>query len=371
MREARGRFWQRTGPLAVLSMFAVAATTEGCGCSDDTTPAKPGTTTSTSTTGAGGSSEGGGGSSAGGGGSGAGTASIAPAAEGATPFDATPDPTGETIYFTGDNSATDPMGGAGVFKVATAGGTVTPVKVGDPFVAPFGIAIDTTGAQLYIADPASETDSDDKGRIFALPVGGGNAIALGGTEGTVPRGLEIYKDEQNADQVVFSGTDPATGDAGVFSVPATGGAVTKLAAGSPFVDPSGVAVSSDGKVVFVADPVSAATRKASIFTIENGGGVAFVEDLDVGYPVGIALSKDDKVLFVSGLDPVTLTDVVIQIDVASKTMSTYTGDATDAKSDLTKFFEPAGLHRAKGADVFAWADSRANAGGTVFAITVK
>jgi hypothetical protein len=42
-------------------------------------------------------------------------------------------------------------------------------------------------------------------------------------------------------------------------------------------------------------------------------------------------------------------------------------------SRLTKtvgqFHEPAGLHRAHDADVFAWADSQANASGTVYVLT--
>jgi hypothetical protein len=36
---------------------------------------------------------------------------------------------------------------------------------------------------------------------------------------------------------------------------------------------------------------------------------------------------------------------------------------------ISSFAEPAGLHRAHGADIYAWADSRANGSGTVFALS--
>ena len=139
-----------------------------------------------------------------------------------------------------------------------------------------------------------------------------------------------------------------------------------VAQGAPFVDPTGVAIAANGDI-YVADTVSAATRQASIIKIPAGmdKGTELVGGLEVGYPAGVALTSDDSTLLVSGLDPATLTDVVIQIDLGSMTQSQYKGDAD---TDISAFFEPAGLHRAKNKDVFAWADSKALAGGTVFVI---
>jgi len=354
MTDARHRgFWHRTGPAAVFAMLAVAANTEGCSC-DDTSGNNPaGSGTSTSSSGAGG---GGGGSPI--------DAKIDPAAQGNTPFDATPDPDGTTIYFT----AVDPAKGAGVFKVAAAGGAVSEVKVGDPFVAPFGIAIGNDGKQLYVADPASEsgdTVDDDGGQIFVLPTAGGTPTSLSGTAGLTPRGVEVVK-EGSGDVVYFTGRDDS--GAGVFKVPASGGTAKPVVSGDPFVDPTGVAIASTGDV-YVADTVSAATHKASIFKITAGETTAkaLIENLEVGYPAGVALTADDSTLFVSGLDPVTLTDVVIVVDLGTGMQSTYIGDAD---TDISAFSEPAGLHRAKNKDVFSWADSKANTGGTVFVITM-
>jgi hypothetical protein len=74
---------------------------------------------------------------------------------------------------------------------------------------------------------------------------------------------------------------------------------------------------------------------------------------------------DEKLLYVSALDPVTLTDAIAIVDVA--------GSATQTPGMFTMgidtFSESAGLHRGKNVAVFAWADSSAGPnGGKVFAV---
>ena len=98
--------------------------------------------------------------------------------------------------------------------------------------------------------------------------------------------------------------------------------------------------------VYVGDAIGATSTQATILTIPAGATTAqpFVGPLDVGYPVGVALSLDETQLLVSGLDPATQTDVVVIIDIATKAQTFYTGDAD---TDLTAFEEPAGLHRAR------------------------
>jgi hypothetical protein len=355
MTDARLRgFWHRSGPLAVLAMLAVASTTEGCSCDDDTTP--PPSTTSSSSSGTGGS----GGTGGDGGAGGTVQAEIDPAAQDvANPLDATPDPDGTNVYFT----AMDPVRGTGVYMVPASGGLSTEVTVGDPFVAPFGITISSYGQTLFVADPGSESgpnDADDAGQIFVLPVSGGAPTALSGTVGAKPRSVEMVF-ETDVDVLYFTGNDPA-GNPGVFKISPTGGTATAIASGAPFVNPSGVAVTQAG-VVYVADAVASAAQSATILTVAAGSTTAtpFAGPFEVGYPVGIALTSDDTRLIVSGLDPVTLTDLVFIIDIATGQQSLFVGDAD---TDISLFEEPAGLHRARNVDMFAWADSKARTAGS-------
>ena len=53
------------------------------------------------------------------------------------------------------------------------------------------------------------------------------------------------------------------------------------------------------------------------------------------------------------------------VDLTTGKQSMFKGDAD---TDITKFQEPAGLHRARNKDVFSWADSTAGKSGTVFKI---
>ena len=276
-----------------------------------------------------------------------------------SPFDATPDPDGNFVYIT----ALDRESGAGVFKVAAGGGAATPLHVGSPFVSPFGIATSSDGKTLYVADPAWESeDGASTGQIFALSASGGSPAAVAGTAGLSARGLEVF-DENGKDQIIFSGREK-DGSAGVFKVAATGGNVTRLSEGVALSDPSGIAVGKAGEI-YVADTRSSGARSASIVLIKAGASSEISSDVPVGYPVGIALTKDDKTLMVSGLDRATLTDVVYAVDVASKSVSTFVGSDS---IKINQFEEPAGVHRAKNGNVFAWADSNANGGGTVYVI---
>ena len=337
MREARlRRFRHRAGPLvAITAMVVAGAASQGC---------SKGPSSSTST----------GGTPFG--------SSVATAAVTSIALDATPDPTGKTIYFT----AVDPVAGPGVFSVPADGSNTAPVTVqaGAPFAAPFGIAVSTDGKQLYVADSGATdpTSGKDLGVIFSLPVGGGTPTILSGSALSNARSLEVLQ-VSGADVVFYTGLDQASGAPGVFKVPATGGAVATVAEGTPFSDPSGIAVAEDG-TLYVADTVAAGSHTANVFKIDTAGAVTtFATGVRVGYPAGIALSQDGTTLYLSSLDPVAFTDQVLEFDVATQTTTaTFT-------TGINTFYEAAGLHRAKNADVFGWADSAAGTkGGTVFAI---
>lgn len=370
MTDARVRlFWHRAGPLAAFAAIAVVGAAEGCGGGGTTTTTSSsgshttsshsasgtgGSTTSTSSTmattgGTGGMTTGTGGT--GGGGPFQGT--ISTSADARTALDATPDPAGTTIYFTAVDATTN---APGVYKAPADGSATTPVAVaaGDPFAAPIGIAMSTDGKTLYVADPGATdtTSKKDLGVIFSVPVAGGTPAIVAGSELLGARSLEVAV-EGGADVLYFTGRDKTTGAAGVFKLAAAGGAATAVGAtGVTWVDPSGIAVADDG-TVYVVDTTGSASATAVIVKIAGGAGTVLVPNLQVGYPAGVALSKDAKSLLVSALDPVKNTDVLLQFDVSNGMQS------ASFSTGINTFTESAGLHRAKHADIYAWADSSA------------
>jgi len=287
---------------------------------------------------------------------GIGISSIAPAATGdgatfQTPFDATPDPEGTNVYFT----ALAADGTPGVFKTGAAGGPVTTLVSGDPLVAPFGISISDDGQTLFVADASADAtaDGEDSGGIYTLAVAGGKPSLLAGTAGTHPRGVQV-----EGDAVYFSGFKD--GKPGVFKAAVGGGAVTQLGTSDGFSDPSGLAVTKSGAVLVMDSSPDGAVGSA-VIKIDEAGQVSVLKDgLSVGHPAGIALLSDDSAALVSGLDSSGM-DVVYKVDLASGEMKSF-------NDVIGGFNESAGLHRAKGSDKFAWADSQAGGSGTVYVL---
>ena len=86
-----------------------------------------------------------------------------------------------------------------------------------------------------------------------------------------------------------------------------------------------------------------------------------MDGLSVGHPAGIALVNDESAVIVSALDSASGTDRVYRIALADHTV-------TQLSTTISGFYESAGLHRARNAEVFAWADSHANKHGTVYVL---
>lgn len=263
------------------------------------------------------------------------------------PLDATPSPDGARVFYTAVSHATgEPQ--PGVFTVAASGGEIQTLALGSPLAAPAGISVSLDGSTLFVADPAA-------GAILRLPAAGGTPVELAGTSGYAPAGLVIAK--VGTEYVYFTGRDPERGQAGLFRVAPEGGSVEALAVGAPFQDPAGVAVDTRGDAYVIETGPELAT--AQVVRVKTGAAAPFIDGIGVGFPAGITLTHDDSTLLVSGLDPETRRDVVYFVDTESAEVKRLT-DVVGA------FAEPAGLHRAHRADVFAWADSEANDTGTVY-----
>ena len=267
-----------------------------------------------------------------------------------TPWDATPDPDGQQIYFTATGQA-----GSGVFGVPFAGGATRAVAVGDPFVAPRGLAISTDGQQLYVADPEAAGADGRTGRIFVVPAAGGAPAALAGTAGTAPRGLEVVR-EGGADVLYFSGVDASSGQPAVMKVAVAGtGAVSVIASGAPLKEPVGVAVSKGG-VVYVADRLASGNDLGSVFRITGATVESIASNVRLGKPVvGATLTLDESTLLVSALAADRDSAQVLLIAVpglekgiVNKVIEANTGSG--------------GVHRAHNRNVFAWADSTVGLG---------
>jgi DNA-binding beta-propeller fold protein YncE len=284
-------------------------------------------------------------------GQGANAIAIAPAVHSpeqvVAPFDATPDPLGKTVYLT----ALTPDGVPAVFRSTAAGQGLTKLYEGAPLVSPYGISIDDDGQTLFIADMGALADGG-MGAVFTMSIGGGVPAVLKGSEGTLPRGIEV-----SGAKVYVSGT--SGGDPAVFAIPTTGGAATALATGMPLHDPSGIAVDAQGQV-YVIDTAASASGRGTVFKIAAGAVTKIASEIAVGYPAGIALG-DDKTLFVSALHPTKKTDVVYIVDVASGGIKSFT-------KTVGQFSDSAGLHRARKAPVFAWCDRWAGNAGTIYVL---
>ncbi len=290
------------------------------------------------------------------------------AANQASPFDATPDPMGKTLYFTGlAASGSPPL--AGVYSAPADGSMMTPtvVQAGAPYVSPWGISTSTDGTKLYVADPGADITLDangnqiaggsDAGEIFVQATSGGAPTVLMGSAGYDPRSVEVIA-QGGSDVVYFTGRNPMSGKVGVYTLPAAGAAMpTPVLEGAPLVEPGGVAIDSEGNV-YVADSLGGQGQIVVIAKGATTGTVLAVgSPLRMGFPSGIAVSLDGKALLVSTLDPVAATDIILRIDVAAPT--TTTSITMNIASDT----EAAGLHRARTTDVFAFADGTAGAVG--------
>src|SRR5262249_13585391 len=151
-----------------------------------------------------------------------------------------------------------------------------------------------------------------------------------------------------ADVLYFSGRDATSGQPGLFK--RAGGAVTTVAGGDPFMDPSGVAVTRSG-TVYVANSGSVDGGRAGILQVTGGQATEVARGLRAGFPAGIALTLDEHTLLVSAHDVTTGGDAVLSIDL-SGSHATHSYD-----NGIADHVDAGGLHRARSTGVFSWADA--------------
>jgi DNA-binding beta-propeller fold protein YncE len=279
------------------------------------------------------------------------------------PWDAAPSPDASAIYFT----AISPSGIPAVFQVSTQGGEAVELASGGALVMPFGVAVGTDGANVYVTDPWSAGAAGNG--IFSIGTQSGEAALVAGTSGYMPQGLEIIN-QDGADMIYFSGYDPEDGLPAVFQIPAAGAAVPALLAkGAPLAAPSGVAISSDG-TVYVLDRLAGGGKLGGVVRISGGSAEVIVDDVRTGGQLaGLTLTLDESLLLVSSLNNERGTAQVIVVETA--TLNTSIVDSV-----ISANTGAGGLHRAANVNEFAWADSTGNPpggvqGGTVYRVTFR
>ena len=266
-----------------------------------------------------------------------------------TPTDAVASPDGKTFYFAALTN--DTPAETALFSVPASGGAPTRLHAGAPLSYVTGLVLGCDGDTLYAADmgdAAAEPDAADAGALFSISTSGGSPTRLTADGVGVPSGLAMDRD---CETLVVSGRN-TDGQPALLRLAATGGAATTVAAGPPLVAPTGVHIDSDG-VSWVMDHQAGEAGSGALFAIDAAGAATLrADNLQMGTPGGVSLTAGGGTALIATRDRETGAGALVAVDLATDTRTVITGDG---------LVEPAGLRTARGAGVFAVADSESDA----------
>ena len=236
----------------------------------------------------------------------------------------------------------------------------------------------TNGQTIYVADPSTPMTNTvavasgtsrvnlppTKGALFSLSATGGTPHIVAGTERTSPRGLDVIQ-ENGADVIYFLGNSPTDGTPAVMRIPASGGTLTILYQGAPFVNPVGVSILKNSVAWVITDDAASGNGLGSVFRISSAGKIDTLADhVVIGKPGGVALTLDESSALVSALDANTGTSQVLVINLATKEQGIVN------KVINANHFS-GGLHRARNKNFMAWCGVTVGDRGTVYQVVLK
>ena len=129
----------------------------------------------------------------------------------------------------------------------------------------------------------------------------------------------------------------------------------------PLVEPSGIALLDDGRVIVGETSVDGGTE-AALVTLSEGSASVLTRGLRSGYPFGIALSPDQSAVIISAVDKDSWNDAVYTVPVA--------GGAVTQVTEFEQQLSAAGLKESERVGTYAWASTSQN-GGTVYTVVAR
>jgi hypothetical protein len=239
----------------------------------------------------------------------------------------------------------------GVFRAED--GAITALHVGD-FVSPFDL--DVSAPNLVVADSAWGVEG--AGALLWVSEETGELTPL--LEGYGPVSVTVGRRGAHAESIYFSGRSPESGTPGVYRLSGDG-SVEAVYEGEPLVQPSGIALLDDGRVIVGETSLDGGTE-AALLTLSDGTASVLTRGLRSGYPFGIALTPDQSAVIVSAVDNDSWNDAVYTVPV--------TGGAVTRVISFEEQLSSAGLKEAASAGTYAWASTSQN-GGTVYTVVAQ
>lgn len=226
-------------------------------------------------------------------------------------------------------------------------GGVSTLYDGAEFLAPADL--DRRGDELIVADRAA---AGGQGALLAI------SLSSHEVEEVLARGYRPASVTVDAEgDIYLSGTDPRTREPGVFRVSGEDGEIETIYSGQPLIDPSGIALMADGRVL-VADSSLEGSSRGGVFVLNEGKADLFATGFAAGFPAGIALTTDESTLVVSGVGQ-DGHDRLFVFDLVTGARSVVEAEFTSAQSSS------GGLHRKLDSNTFIWSSGTFN-GGTVY-----
>jgi len=156
------------------------------------------------------------------------------------------------------------------------------------------------------ANPEDSSGGDTSGGDTSASDTSGPPSGMPGSLAAIATGLTPFDAALSGDgkTVYITGTDKSSGNTGVFSVditdPAHPGAPKVVSADAAFVAPFGIAVSADDKTLFVADPAAGTVDGVGVvFQVSASGGAPSAVSGTAGLsPRGLEIAGDQ--LYITG-----------------------------------------------------------------------